>query len=197
MTAMASVRLFIALETPAAVRKALAGTMAELREVEADVRWESEEKLHATLKFLGDTPDCRVDAVAAALERVSSSTAPLTVAYSGLGFFPSPREPRIVWAGLLEPTGALAGFHARIEASMGALGFAKESRPFHPHVTLGRVRGPRGAAALRARVETCTFDQPPIALHEVALIRSDLRPSGSVYTTLKRISLSGIPRTGE
>jgi RNA 2',3'-cyclic 3'-phosphodiesterase len=197
VTAVGSLRLFVALETPAAVRKALARTLAELREVEADVRWESEERLHATLKFLGDTPDSRVEAVAAALERTSSSTAPLTVAYSGLGFFPSPREPRIVWAGMLESTGGLNDFHARIEASMRALGFSEESRPFHPHVTLGRVRGQRGTAALRARVETCTFDQPPITLHEVALIKSDLRPSGSVYTTLKRISLSGNPRAGE
>ena len=194
---MASLRLFIALETPPAVREALVRTQADLREVGADVRWESDEKLHATLKFLGDTPEARVEAVAATLGRASSSTAPLTVTYRGLGFFPSPRQPRIVWAGMLDPTGALNDFHARIEASMGALGFAGESKPFHPHVTLGRVRGSRGTAALRARVETCTFDQPPITLHEVALIKSDLRPSGSVYTTLKRISLSGKPHAGE
>jgi 2'-5' RNA ligase len=143
VTAVASLRLFVALETPAAVRGALARTLAELREVDADVRWESEERLHATLKFLGDTPDSRVEAVAAALERTSSSTAPLTVAYSGLGFFPSPHKPRIVWAGMREPTGGLHDFQAHIEASMRALGFPEESRPFHPHVTLGRVRGPR------------------------------------------------------
>ena len=193
---MAAIRLFIALETPAAVREALVRTIAELRTVDADVRWEAEDKLHATLKFLGDTPEARLEAVLAGLDRTGSATAPLTITYTGLGFFPSPRQPRIIWAGLLEPTGTLADFHARIETSMGALGFTEESRAFHPHVTLGRVKSPRGAAALRARVETCTFDQPPITLHEVALIKSDLRPSGSVYTTLKRISLTGKPSTG-
>lgn len=194
---MAALRLFIALETPAAVREALCRTIAELKNVDAEVRWESEEKLHGTLKFLGDTPEARVEAVLAGLERTASATAPLTIAYAGLGFFPTPRQPRIIWAGMLEPAGALADFHARIERSMGALGFPEESRAFHPHVTLGRLRGPRGTAALRARVETCTFDQPPITLHEVALIKSDLRPSGSVYTILTRISLSGKPRAGE
>jgi RNA 2',3'-cyclic 3'-phosphodiesterase len=194
---VAGLRLFIALETPATVRAALGRTLAELRRVDADVRWESEEKLHATLKFLGETPEGGLEGVLAALAHAASSTPPLPIAYTGLGFFPSPRQPRIVWAGMVEPTGALNDFHARIEASMGALGFAEESRAFHPHVTLGRVKSPRGIAALRARVETCTFDQPPITLHEVALIRSDLRPSGSVYTTLKRVSLSGKPRTGE
>lgn len=194
---MAPLRLFIALETPAPVREALRVTVAGLKEANADARWESEGKLHATLKFLGDTPEERVEAVLTALERAASSTPPLTVTYSGLGFFPSPRQPRIVWAGMSEPTGALIDFQARIESAMAALGFAEETRAFHPHVTLGRVKGPRGVDALRARVETCTFDQPPITLHEVALVKSDLRPSGSVYTTLKRISLSGKPRAGE
>ena len=194
---MAAIRLFIALETPAAVREVLARTVAQLRNVDADVRWEAEEKLHATMKFLGDTPEALLEAVLAGVDRTASATAPLTITYTGLGFFPSPRQPRIIWAGMLEPVGALADFHARIETSMGALGFPEESRAFHPHVTLGRVNGPRGTATLRARVETCTFDQPPITLLEVALIKSDLRPSGSVYTILKRISLSGKPRTGE
>ncbi len=194
---MAQLRLFIALETPGTVREALGRVLAELRRADADVRWEADQKLHATVKFLGDTPEARVEAVVTGLERAACSTGPLTITYKDLGFFPTPRLPRIIWAGINEPTGALKGFHALSEASMRTLGYPEESRPFHPHVTLGRIRGPRGIDALRARVETCTFDQPPITLHEVALIRSDLRPSGSVYTTLKRIFLSGNPRAGE
>lgn len=172
-------------------------TIASLKVADADVRWDSQEKLHATLKFLGDTPEARIDAVVGGLEQAASSTPPLAVRYSGLGFFPTPHQPRVIWAGMVEPTGALKSLHATIEASMEALGFARETRPFHAHVTLGRIRHLRGIAALRDTVETCTFDQPEVTLHEVALIRSDLRPSGSVYTTLKRISLSGKPRAGE
>ena len=71
---MAALRLFIALETPAAVREALCRTIAELKNVDAEVRWESEEKLHGTLKFLGDTPEARVEAVLAGLERTASAT---------------------------------------------------------------------------------------------------------------------------
>jgi 2'-5' RNA ligase len=193
----ARVRLFIALETPPEVREALGRTVAELRAIGADVRWEQVEKLHATVKFLGDTPPGRVEPILAALESVASATGPLTLTYTGLGFFPTPHRPRIVWAGILEESGALNGVHAAIEASMQALGYDAEARAFHPHVTLGRVKGSRGISALRARVETCTFHQPPITLHEIALVKSDLRPSGSVYTILRRIPLSGNPHAGE
>jgi 2'-5' RNA ligase len=194
---MAHVRLFIALETPEPVRKELGRVITGLKTAGADIRWEREEKLHATLKFLGGTPEERVGAVSDALATAASAASPLTVSYTGLGFFPDPHQPRVVWAGLAEPTGALKDLHAAIESSMERLGFTRELRVFHPHVTLGRVRGPRGVGALRARVETCTFDQPPMTLHEVALIRSDLRPSGSVFTTLSRSSLSGKSRAGE
>jgi 2'-5' RNA ligase len=189
-------RLFVALETPEAVREALRPVLAGLKQTGADVRWEQEAKLHATIKFLGDTIASRVQPVVRALEQAASVTPPLQVRYSGLGFFPSAREPRIVWAGIVDGSGLLGPFHALLEQSLGALGYPVESRDFHPHVTLGRVRSRRGSVALRSRMETSTFDVPS-TLHEVALVRSDLRPTGSVYTTLNRIFLSAIQGSGQ
>ena len=190
-TAMSSLRLFIAVPTPAEVRARLQEVTAELRRAEADVRWEPTEKMHATVKFLGDTPPDRVESLCHALDRVAGSFAPLEVVVSGIGAFPSLRSPRVLWVGMEDPSGGLGRLQQAIEDALSPLGFAREDRAFHPHVTLGRVRGQRNMARLLGIVESLTLERQPVQLHDVLLVKSELKPHGSVYRTLRSASLVG------
>ena len=99
--------------------------------------------------------------------------------------------PRVVWVGIEELNGALTPLYESIESAMAALGFERESRPFHPHITLGRVKSTRGHHSLLTTLETITFDSKPVTVREVAVVKSELKPTGSVYTILKSIALGG------
>jgi RNA 2',3'-cyclic 3'-phosphodiesterase len=182
-------RLFVAIDTPAAVRPALIEVRDQLRAERSEVRWESDEKLHCTLKFLGDTREENIPRIVASLREVSRAGSPLTVTYAGLGCFPDRRDPRIIWAGIHDSGGALATLTTSIDMAMAQHGFEREKRPFHPHVTLGRVKGRRGLTELLATLETITFDCPPVVIQEIMLVHSELRPSGSVYSVLQRVAL--------
>jgi RNA 2',3'-cyclic 3'-phosphodiesterase len=187
---MPRVRLFIAIATPPGPRRQVAAVRDELRATGADVRWEPEGKLHCTLKFLGDTDDARIADVIAAVRQSVAGIPPLVVRYTRLGWFPTRRDPRILWAGMENTDGALTRLHRQIEDACAAVGYEREERPFHPHVTLGRVRGKRNLEQLLALMEKLTFDTGPATIADVELVKSDLQPSGSVYTTLNTVPLS-------
>ena len=184
-------RLFIAIDTPPTVRPALIEVREQLKAERSEVRWESDEKLHCTLKFLGETRQETVPRILTSLREVVRAGTPLTVTYAGLGCFPDHRDPRIIWAGIRETGGALTALARSIDMAMAQHGFELEKRPFHPHVTLGRVKGRRGLKELLATLETITFDCPPVVIQEIMLVQSELRPSGSVYSVVERFAIGG------
>ena len=186
-------RLFIAIDTPPPVLTPMIAARNELRTVHADVRWEPDDKLHCTLKFLGDTPSEKVAPITAALHTLIHATRPVTVSYGGIGVFPERGEPRIIWAGIRDREKDLACLAAAVDGPTAGFGFEKERRAFSAHVTLGRVKGTRGVGELIGTLETVTFDCPPVQIHEVLLVSSELRPSGSVYTVAARCVLGTAP----
>jgi 2'-5' RNA ligase len=189
MAEMPRTRLFIAVETPREIREQVVQIQHNLREAKADVRWEPEEKLHATLKFLGDTPEEDIGSIVEALGTVGSLHPQCEILYTGVGCFPTLRAPRVVWIGIEDPAGSLRSLFMSLEDRMEQLGFARETRAFHPHLTLGRVKGPRNLGGLLARLKTVTFQSEPVIVQEIALVKSDLRSTGSVYTTLNTFPL--------
>lgn len=186
---MRRVRLFIAFDTPAGEKARIRGLQEQLKASDADVRWEPPDKLHATLKFLGDTDENLLPAIIAELVGLLSNQTPISVLYRHLGCFPHKHNPRVVWVGIENGDGQLIPLQKRIEQTMERLGFEKEDREFQPHLTLGRVKGKRNLGRLLSLLETLTFESQPVTIREVALVRSDLKPSGSVYTILKSIPL--------
>jgi RNA 2',3'-cyclic 3'-phosphodiesterase len=184
-------RLFIAIPTPPSVLPSLAGACDALREVRADVKWEPTEKLHCTIKFLGDTKEEFVSPIIDALTLIAKATPPFRVRYARTGCFPGRRDPRIVWAGMEDPEGRLEILAASIDEAMSTFGFEREHRAFHPHVTLGRVKGPRLVHELLETMETVTLHNPPVTIHEIELVRSTLKPGGSEYSPLTRVELVG------
>jgi 2'-5' RNA ligase len=171
----------------------LAGVRDRLATTHAGVKWESDDKLHCTLKFLGDTREEILPDIAAALGQVASLTPPFPIRYAGLGCFPDKREPRIIWAGMEDPDGTLQRLAHTVETRMAAFGFKPEQRVYHPHVTLGRVKDLRHLRELLATMETVTFDCSPVSVREMALVRSELKPGGSVYTPVTKVALSISP----
>jgi RNA 2',3'-cyclic 3'-phosphodiesterase len=178
------VRLFVALEIPAAVRENLATLMKHLRPLAPQSRWVRPENLHVTLKFIGETPSEKLDAIRAALAAVRSSRA-VTIDFLGLGFFPNEKHPRVFWAGM-EASPNLKTLAADIEAATKKLGILPEERPFSPHLTLARFEPPRLPEKLRGAIqENAAREFGSLAAQEFHLIESKLKPSGAEYTTLE------------
>ena len=192
---MTTLRTFIAIELDDELGKNLRGLQSHLREQmpPRSVRWVRPEGIHLTLKFLGDTPAEKVDGVKVALAQAAAEVSPFTFTVGGLGCFPTTRRPRVVWVGLQEVTGALARLRDAVEAHVAPLGFPTEKRPFHPHLTLGRVQRHASKSEVRKIGEVVaasaigTIDE--MSVTAVRYIKSDLRPSGAVYTTLLEAEL--------
>ena len=182
---MPGIRLFIAIVTPPQVKGSISTIISELKETGAEVKWEPPEKLHATLKFLGQTDEKLFDRIVAGIENVCSSRESIPIQYSGAGSFPSGRHPRVVWIGIEDLNDQLRQVYASLEDAMEELGFERESRDFKPHLTIGRVKGNKRLERLLGKMETVTFQSEPVVLPGLALVKSDLKPGGSVYTTLR------------
>jgi 2'-5' RNA ligase len=195
MNAVEQIRTFVAIELTDDLLKSLSRLQERLERQtpHGAVRWVRPEGVHLTLKFLGDVPTTRVPRIAEAVASACRGGAPFSFDVAGLGCFPNPSRPRVLWVGVEEPTGALARLHKALERELAGIGFAPERRPFKPHLTLGRVRrkvnrSDRGRlGALVAESDVGRLGGMTVA--SVSLIRSDLRPTGAVYTELARATL--------
>jgi 2'-5' RNA ligase len=189
-------RCFVAVDVPADVRAAVGRVEAALRAAArtADVRWVDPAQLHVTLKFLGAAAAERLPALLGALETVARGAGALRLEARGVGGFPSPRRPRVVWVGVAGEVAALGALAAAVERAVEPLGFPPEGRPFRAHLTLGRVRSPRGLGRLARAIEGA--GQPEFGAwtaSELVLYQSHLRPTGAVYEAMARLPLGGSP----
>ncbi len=135
---MSHLRLFIAFDSPPEVKAKVGEIQDELRKAHADVSWERQEKLHCTVRFLGETPSELVPAIADALTEIGRKNPPFSVRYRGTGCFPGRRDPRVLWLGIENSDGRLNSLFQSVDAAMSALGLKPENRQFHPHLTLGK-----------------------------------------------------------
>ncbi len=152
------------------------------------VRWVRPEAMHLTVKFYGDVDQAQLPGVEAALARAAAIARPVTLRLEGLGVFPSPRRPQVIWAGLAGSLEALHALQRDVETLSAALGYAPEGRAFKPHLTLGRVRGQMPPAEHARLLEQLKARQGEVfgefEAGTLSLMQSDLRPTGTVYTTL-------------
>jgi 2'-5' RNA ligase len=187
----AKLRAFIAIELDAALRRATVAAIRSLRESPGGdrFRWARPETLHVTLRFLGDIEPARVPALGQALRAEAAGVAPFALELGALGAFPSLRRPRAVFFHI-GPEAPLAALAAAVERAVVAAGFSPETRPFRPHLTLGRAR--RGHSAPVTASVTPPGDSPVV--DEIVLYRSQLARSGATHTPLDRIAI-GAERT--
>lgn len=184
------IRAFLAVDLPEIYRAELAAVQDYLKKSGADVRWTSATGIHLTLKFFGDIEEDQVEALAAAASGITAATPCFNLGVEGVGTFPGPRNPRVIWLGLSGQTDTLANLARNLEQAFVPLGFPPEKRQFTPHLTLGRVRSSQGREALTRSLGTiCLPNFPEFLVQELVLYRSILRPQGALYTPLRQISL--------
>jgi 2'-5' RNA ligase len=184
--------LFVALDIPDAVRDALADLSRQLRQLCPNARWVRIEGAHITLKFIGEMPPDRAERVRAALRNARTS-GPIALSFAGLGFFPNPRHPRVLWAGVTAGA-ALRELAASIETQLERLGIPRETRDFNPHITLARFDSPKDIDPLRAAVEKLGAPEfGRTSVSEFHLYQSVLKRGGAEYTRLANYSVSGEP----
>ena len=190
------IRSFVAIELPEQARKGLARLRRELeRDEHGFVKWVDPHGIHLTLKFLGNIPSGRVTEITEAMKKATQGISPFQLEISGLGAFPSLKQARVFWVGVSGELAKLSGLQQNIDSELAALGFAREERPFVPHLTLARVR--EGASPPERRsfgelVDSTTFeDKYPVEVEAVRLMRSQLTPAGAIYTCLSVVGLGG------
>ena len=176
-------RTFVAVFPPPEVREALFRAARDLPASE-DFRLVGQEKIHLTLKFLGDVAQGRLSIVTHALEPLRERHKPFEISTSGFGAFPSERKARILWAGVGEGSGPLRTLAREVEDLLESAGFEREVRPYVPHLTLGRTRG--------RPVKLDGAERPSPALHftvaGVDLVQSVPGERGVTYSILRTYS---------
>lgn len=192
-----NLRLFVAIAVPEELRQRLAALQRELRErlVGSSISWTRPENIHLSLRFLGDVQSNRLDELTAALTAATAPQAPLRLAVSGLGCFPNTRRPRVLWAGIRDEAGELPELARRIVQATNAFSSQPAEERFAGHLTLARVRrmGRDDLLALdRFIQETAARALESWRAEMAELVRSELHPAGSRYTTLARLVLGGV-----
>lgn len=182
------VRSFIAIELPEDLKHGIFAATEKLRALNSDVKWVSLENLHLTVKFLGDTAEEMLENISKRLLSISERHAPFLLNFIGAGSFPDMRKPRVIWIGISESR-EFMNLHNDIENAMTEFGFQKDNRRFSLHLTIGRVRSLKNVSTVMKEFSTLEqMDFGKIEVKNIALMKSDLRPNGSVYTSLQEIS---------
>ena len=194
------IRAFLAIELSDDLRKQLALVQQDLkqrlgRNLTKDVRisWVQPSSIHLTIKFLGDIDESLVEPMRQAIEQVVKAHRIIHIPIERLGAFPHPQQPRVLWAGASaqwergEDAKRLAALHGSVEDGCEVLGVVREGRPLSPHLTLARIKAGERQVG-QALVQSGVMDRPlslgTLTVESMALIKSELTPSGPVYTKL-------------
>jgi RNA 2',3'-cyclic 3'-phosphodiesterase len=186
---MSTIRTFIALPLPPEVMSGMASVQKQLMASGAEVKWDAAEKFHITLKFLGDIDSALVPEITDQLKKSVGNFPAFELVYKRLGAFPNADRPRVAWIGTSESQEILR-LQSDVERVCSSFGFATDDRPFHAHITLGRVKGTRNLERLTASLKSITFEPLLARCTAVHFVRSELKPTGSVYTLLNTIPLA-------
>jgi RNA 2',3'-cyclic 3'-phosphodiesterase len=183
---MSAIRSFIAIPLNPEIISRIEKTQKELKTLPADVKWVNPKSIHLTLKFLGNIDEGKVEVIAQGIQNGMRGFKLWSATVKNVGAFPSLRSPRVVWVGIEDQGGQLVRLQNQIEKKMANLGFEKEKRAFSPHLSLGRVRSPRGKDDLVKYL----FDERErvfgeINIDRIILFKSELKPTGAIYTALR------------
>src|SRR5512132_4182283 len=159
-------RVFCAIEIPETLRALVLRHIALLKEAVPGVKatWSRDANLHLTLKFLGEIPQSSVSDISTAASRAVVGLAPFSIRLEQTGAFPKQDQPRVLWIGINDFSGKLSELQARLEDESASAGFVRDSRPFHPHLTVARLRHARHARTLAAAHRELEFGPADIAV---------------------------------
>ena len=190
-------RAFLAFELPRSVLSGISDVQSRLKTFGFNIRWVRTENIHLTLKFFGDileTDTCNIEtAVNASLK----DQTPISLEARGVGVFPDTRRPRVLWVGISGEIDRLVKLQVSIADRLVSLGFPKEGRPFRGHLTLGRTKGKLNPAKIEEALdENRGFCTNPFTVDALYLFKSDLNPSGAVYSKVRQMFFGKRPAPG-
>jgi 2'-5' RNA ligase len=183
-------RLFIAARPPDAVRRGLDNLLGSLESRGDGVKWVRSDSIHLTLKFLGSVDETMVRAIDDAAAQCARGVGEIPLTVGRVGTFPDMRRPRVIWVGLTGEIDRLGSVAGALEEACFTLGFPKEGRAFRPHLTLGRVKDRLSVDTIKKIEQKKDVVLGDMVVDAIELIKSDLRPSGAVYTTLSHYPLT-------
>lgn len=187
---MSTQRLFIAVDLEESLKQAMDSFMEPLRKAGADVKWVQPGNLHITLKFLGEVAEEKTALIVETARRALKGYRQFEITLSRLGTFPPAGKPRVIWIGIEDAGGQLVAMGRSLEEAFAQIGFPAEPRPFKPHLTLGRVRSPRGVERLQTVLAKSAMPATKsMNVEKVLLFRSVLTSAGPIYTVLEKIDL--------
>ncbi len=183
-------RAFLAIELTDEIRATLGDTVEQLREmIPGRTSWVREENLHLSIRFLGEVKKKRIEAISTALETICERTSPCALTVTGVGVFPNPSKARVMWCGSEGDIEQLAAFQAECEQAAQSLGLTAETKPWKPHITLGRFRNSPSLIreGLDAFAELRAGELP---VKGVTLFSSALTQRGPIYAPIRKFTFS-------
>ena len=181
-------RTFIALELDTAQQRFLENIIRQGKHLLPDLRWVDPTGIHLTLAFLGELDDGQLAQARESAEYAAGISHPFTYRLSGLGTFGPPRQPRVLWMGISEPTGMLHVVHQALALTLEQRGFAVEKRSFSPHLTLARIKAPltpEQIQILQQLLSRYQFESPAYRVTHLYVMKSELARAGARYTCLQ------------
>lgn len=188
-------RTFIALELNSALQRHLAGVIRQMAQALPDIRWVDPAGIHLTLAFLAELTDEQLAAAEEATRDAARECSSFSYQLSRLGIFGSPRQPRVIWMGIAEPSRILQRVHQVLNAELLKRGFEVETRPFSPHFTLARVKVPLSSEEQKRLRDLLAGNQQgistaqPFSAQHLVVMKSELAQSGARYSVLRSFKL--------
>ena len=185
-----TIRTFIAIKLPKNIISSIDKIQEGLITYGFKVRWVRPQNIHLTLKFLGNISKADIDKIGDTMTESVGEYGPISLNVKGIGAFPGIKRPRVVWVGITGRIDRLAGLQGKLEKKLAEIGFPEENRPFKGHLTIGRVKGKIDPKRfLDAMHEFAESGSTTFIADKIILFRSELKPSGAVYTELLNASL--------
>lgn len=187
---MAFIRTFAAITVPPSVKKAVEQIQDRFKQTRAPIKWVNPANLHLTLKFLGNVPEEQVGEIKERLADAGKGISSFILKATEIGVFPNEKRPRVLWLGFSEASEQIQKLVGNIEHQLQKSGFKPGGRKFTPHLTIGRIR-PHGK---KSSISQIIQNEKNVSCDSIGvkcfhLIKSDLKPSGSVYTVLNTFDL--------
>jgi len=179
-------RAFVAIELPGAIKDAIESLIRRLRGVGARASWVRRENMHLTLRFFGGITEDQSIRLGEILAENGREIRPFPVHVRGIGAFPNARKPAVIWVGAEAPDDCLLHMNAAAENAARAIGLSPDDKPFHPHITMARIRDTRTARPLMEAIESeAAFDAGAFEASGMTLFSSELTPKGPVYQVVR------------
>ena len=183
-------RSFVAIALEKGIKDSLSALIRKLDTGDKNIRWVKPQGMHLTLKFLGDVSEDKIEEVKSLLAKIVKDHSSFQLTFKGTGTFPpQSRIPRVAWIGI-ERNETLQIIHARLEKEFHKISFPKEKRSYHPHLTLGRIKGPQNLeTVIKTLNQYKEKEFGEMTVKRITLFKSTLKPTGAEYTVLSEFYL--------